>query len=43
MIIQILDQKWSFWMFSRTLVIDVVWRQSMLQINVCGRKSIAYS
>ena len=25
------------------LVIDVLWRQSMLQTNGCGRKSIAYS
>ena len=25
------------------LVIDVLWRQSMLQINGCGRKSYAYN
>ena len=34
--------KMNFWGFSRTLVIDVLWRQSMLQINDCGRKSNAY-
>ena len=32
-----------FWVFSRTFVIDVLWRQSMLKINVCGRKSNAYN
>ena len=43
LIIQILDQKWIFWVFSRTLVIDVLWRQSMLQINGSGRKINAYN
>ena len=43
LIIKMLDQKWIFWLFSRTLVINVLWRQSMLQINGCGRKSNAYS
>ena len=43
LIIKMLDQKWIFWVFSRTLVIHVLWRQSMLQINGCGRKSNAYS
>ena len=43
LIIKMLDQKWIFWVFSRTLVINVLWRQSMLQINGCGRKSNAYS
>ena len=31
------------WVFSRTLVIDVLWCQSMLQITGCGRKSNAYN
>ena len=35
--------KWIFWVFSHTLVVDVLSRQSMLQINGCGRKSNAYS
>ena len=43
LIIKILDQKCIFWVFSRTLVIDFLSRQSMLQINDCGRKSNAYS
>ena len=43
LIIKMLDQKWIFLVFSRTLVIDVLWRQSMLQINGCGRKSNAYN
>ena len=43
LIIKMLDQKWIFLLFSRTLVIHVLWRQSMLQINGCGRKSNAYS
>ena len=43
LIIKILDQKWIFWVFLRTLVIDILSRQSMLQINGCGRKSNAYS
>ena len=43
LIIKMLDQKWIFLVFSRTLVIHVLWRQSMLQINGCGRKSNAYS
>ena len=43
LIIKMLDQKWIFWEFSRTLVIHVLWRQSMLQVNDCGRKSNAYS
>ena len=42
-IIKLLDQKWIFWVFSRILVIDVLWRQSMLQINGCGHKSNAYN
>ena len=37
------DQKWIFWVFSRTLVIGILSRQSMLQIIGCGRKSNAYS
>ena len=43
LIIKILDPKCIFWMFSRTLVIDILSRQNMLQINGCGRKSSAYS
>ena len=43
LIIKLLSQKWIFWVFSRTLVIHVLWRKSMLQINGCGRKSNAYS
>ena len=43
LIIKMLDQKWIFLVFSRTLLIYVLWRQSMLQINGCGRKSNAYS
>ena len=43
LIIEMLDQKWIFLVFSRTLVIHVLWRQSILQINGCGRKSNAYS
>ena len=43
LIIKILDQKCIFWVFSRTHVIDILSRQSMLQINGCGRKSNAYS
>ena len=43
LIIKMLDQKWSLWGFPRTLVIDVLWRQSMLQINGRGRKSNAYN
>ena len=43
LIIKMLDQKWLFWVFSRTLVIDVLWRQTMLQMNGRGRKSNAYS
>ena len=43
LIIKMLNQKWIFWVFSRTLVIDVLWRQSRLQINGCGRKNNAYS
>ena len=44
LIIKILVQKWIFLVFSRTLVIDILSRQScMLQINGCGRKSNAYS
>ena len=35
--------KMNFWSVSRTLVIDVLWRQSMLQINGFGRKCNAYS
>ena len=42
LIIKMLNQNWIFWVFSRTLVIDVMWRQSMLQINGFGRKSNAY-
>ena len=33
----------NFWAFSHTLVIDVLWRQSMLQSNGFGRKSNAYN
>ena len=43
LIIKILDQKWIFWVFSRTLVIDILSRHSMLQINGCGRKSNTYN
>ena len=43
LIIKILDQKWIFWVFSRTPVIGILSRQSMLQINGCGRKSNEYS
>ena len=43
LIIKMLDQKWIFWVFPRTLVIDVLWRQSMLQINGRGPKSNAYN
>ena len=43
LIIKMLDQQWIFWVFSRTLVIAVFWRQSMLQVNGCGRKSNAYN
>ena len=43
LIIKMLNQKWIFLVFSRTLVIHVLWRQSMLQIYGCGRKSNAYS
>ena len=38
-----LDQQWIFSVPSRTLLINVLWRQSMLQINGCGGKSNAYS
>ena len=41
--IKMLDQKWIFWVSSPTLLADVLWRQSMLQINGCGRKSNAHS
>ena len=34
--------KMIFRVFSRTLVIHVLLRQSMLQVNGCGRKSNAY-
>ena len=43
LIIKMLNQNWIFWVFSRTLVIDVLWRQSMLEINCFGRKNNAYS
>ena len=43
LIIKMLDQKLFFWGFPRTLVIDVLWRQSMLQINGCGGKINAYN
>ena len=43
LIIKILDQKWIFWVFLRTLLIDILSRQSMLQINGCGRTSNEYS
>ena len=43
LIIKMLDRKWIFWVFSRTLVIDVLWPQSMLHINGWGRKSNAYN
>ena len=42
LIIKILDQKFIFWVFSRMLLIVILSRQSMLQINGCGRKSNAY-
>ena len=35
--------KMNFLSVLRMLVIDVLWRQSMLQINGCGRKSNAYN
>ena len=41
--IKILDQKWIFWVFLRTLVIDILSRQSMLPIYGCGHKSNAQS
>ena len=31
-----LDQQWIFWVSTRMLLIDVLWRQSMLQINCRG-------
>ena len=43
LIIKILDQKCIFWVFSRTLVINILSRQRMLQINGFGHKSNAYS
>ena len=43
LIIKILDQNWIFWVFLRTLVIDILSPQKLLQINGCGRKSNAYS
>ena len=43
LIIKMLDQQWLFWVSTRTLLVDALWRQSMLQINGCGRKSNAYS
>ena len=43
LIIKMLDQKWIFWVFSRALVIDVLWRQSMLQINGYGSESNAFN
>ena len=43
LIIKMLHQKLVFWVFSRMFVIDVLSRQSMLQINGYGRKSNAYS
>ena len=35
-----LDKQWIFRVSTRTLLIDVLWRQSMLQINGCGRKNM---
>ena len=43
LIIKMLDQQWIFWVFSLTLVINVLWRQSVLQIYGCGSKSNAYN
>ena len=43
LIIKMLDKQLIFWVSTRTLLIDVLWRQSMLQNNGCGRKSNAYS
>ena len=43
LITKMFDQKWIFWVFSRKLVIDILSRQNMLQINGCCRKSNAYS
>ena len=40
---KMLDQQWIFCVSSRMHLIDVFWRQIMLQINGCGRKSNAYS
>ena len=34
-----LDQQWIFCVYSRTLLIDILWRQSMLQIIFCGGKA----
>ena len=36
------DQQWIFCVFSHTLLVDVLWRQSILQIKGRGRKSNAY-
>ena len=41
LIIKMLDQQWMFCVSSHTLLIDVLWRQSMLQFNGCGHKSNA--
>ena len=43
LIIKMRDQQLMFCVSSRTLLIDVLWRQSMLQIYGCGHKSNAYS
>ena len=43
LIIEMVDKQWIFCVFSRTLLIDVLWRQSMLQIYGCDRKSKSYS
>ena len=43
LIIKILDQWRIFWVFSCTLVVDVLWRQSMLQTNGCDHKGNAYN
>ena len=43
LIIKMLDQQLIFCVSSRTLLVDVMWRPSMLQINGCGRKNNAYS
>ena len=43
LIIKILVQKRIFWVFSRPLMIDILSRQSMLQINGYGRENNAYS